>query len=146
MKIIIVRKIWEIIDRPFLVKYALISQHCNLWRNEADIVSTWSSILGIINTYVRKQDSMIPWSGPGRFHDPDMLVIGNPGITEGMSRVQLSVWSIWSAPLIMSNDLRNIRPEFRSILQNTRVISIDQDPMGRMGRMIWRVIFSRAPE
>jgi hypothetical protein len=67
------------------------------------------------------------------------LVIGNPGITEGMSRVQLSVWSIWSAPLIMSNDLRNIRPEFRSILQNTRVINIDQDPMGRFGRMVLRV-------
>jgi alpha-N-acetylgalactosaminidase len=67
------------------------------------------------------------------------LVIGNPGITEGMSRVQLSVWSIWSAPLIMSNDLRSIRPEFRAILQNARVLAIDQDPMGRMGRMVHRV-------
>ncbi|KAI6243498.1 Alpha-galactosidase [Aphelenchoides fujianensis] len=125
-------------DRPHLVKFDLISRHCNLWRNEADISSTWSSMLGIINTFVRKQDTLIPISGPGRWHDPDMLVIGNPGITEGMSRVQMSVWSIWSAPLIMSNDLRNIRPAFRSILQNTRVIAVDQDPMGRMGRMVWR--------
>jgi hypothetical protein len=44
-----------------------------LWRNEADITSTWGSILGIINTYVRKQNEMIGWSGPGRFHDPDMV-------------------------------------------------------------------------
>lgn len=50
----------------------------------------------------------------------------------------MSVWSIWSAPLIMSNDLRSIRPEFRSILQNARVIAIDQDPMGRFGRMVFR--------
>ncbi|KAI6212341.1 Alpha-galactosidase [Aphelenchoides besseyi] len=107
-------------DRMYLVKFDLISRHCNLWRNEADITSTWPSILGIINTFVKKQDILIPIAGPGRFHDPDMLVIGNPGITEGMSRIQMSVWSIWSAPLIMSNDLRMIAPEFRAILQNQR--------------------------
>lgn len=67
------------------------------------------------------------------------LVIGNPGINEGMSRVQMSVWSIWSAPLIMSNDLRSIRPELRAILQNTRVINVDQDPLGRFGRMVLKV-------
>ncbi|KAI6198577.1 Alpha-galactosidase [Aphelenchoides besseyi] len=125
-------------DRMYLVKFDLISRHCNLWRNEADITSTWASILGIINTFVKKQDILIPISGPGRWHDPDMLVIGNSGITEGMSRIQMSVWSIWSAPLIMSNDLRTITPEFRAILQNQRVIKVDQDPIGRMGRMVWR--------
>lgn len=62
-------------DRPYLVKYALISQHCNLWRNEADITSTWSSIFSIISTYVRKQNELVGWSGPGRFHDPDMVLI-----------------------------------------------------------------------
>ncbi|KAK6017035.1 hypothetical protein OSTOST_17476 [Ostertagia ostertagi] len=44
--------------------------------------------------------------------------------------------SIWSAPLIMSNDLRTIAPEFQRILLNRDVIAIDQDPLGRMGRLM----------
>ncbi|EPB71337.1 hypothetical protein ANCCEY_09555 [Ancylostoma ceylanicum] len=44
--------------------------------------------------------------------------------------------SIWSAPLIMSNDLRTIDPAFKQILLNRDVIAIDQDPMGKMGRLV----------
>lgn len=47
--------------------------------------------------------------------------------------------SIWSAPLIMSNDLRDIAPEFKEILLNSDVIAIDQDPMGKMGRLMLNV-------
>lgn len=70
-----------------------------------------------------------------------MLVIGNAGITEGMSRIQMTVWSIWSAPLIMSNELRTITPEFKKILQNRAVIDIDQDRLGEFGKMIKKVNF-----
>ncbi|KHJ94674.1 hypothetical protein OESDEN_05396 [Oesophagostomum dentatum] len=68
-----------------------------------------------------------------------MLVVGNPGITINMAIAQMTVWSIWSAPLIMSNDLRTIGSEFRNILLNREVIAIDQDPMGRMGRLVANV-------
>ncbi|VDM73387.1 unnamed protein product [Strongylus vulgaris] len=56
-----------------------------------------------------------------------------------MAIAQMTIWSIWSAPLIMSNDLRIIGPEFRKILLNREVIAIDQDPMGRMGRLVANV-------
>ncbi|KAI6198576.1 Alpha-galactosidase [Aphelenchoides besseyi] len=125
-----------LIDKPDKVNYTQIAKSCNTWRNFDDINSSWKSIFSIILYYVKMQDKHIPTHGPGQWHDPDMLVIGNSGITEGMSRIQMSVWSIWSAPLIMSNDLRTITPEFRAILQNRDVIAVDQDPLGVMGRMV----------
>nr|CDJ87533.1 AGAP009621-PA [Haemonchus contortus] len=65
------------------------------------------------------------------------LVIGmKDGLTVDQAKVQMSVWAIWSAPLIMSNDLRNIDPKFKEILLNRDVIAIDQDPMGKMGRLM----------
>ncbi|KHJ94670.1 hypothetical protein OESDEN_05392 [Oesophagostomum dentatum] len=121
------------------VDYSRVARSCNLWRNFEDISSSWESILRIIDYYDRHQDEHIPTHGPGHWHDPDMLVIGNPGITVNMAIAQMTIWSIWSAPLIMSNDLRTIGPEFRYILLNRDVIDIDQDPMGRMGRLVAKV-------
>lgn len=66
-------------------------------------------------------------------------MVGNAGISLGMSRIQMTVWSIWSAPLIMSNDLRTITPEFKAILQNRQVIAIDQDPLGDFGKVLKKV-------
>ncbi|CAD5232457.1 unnamed protein product [Bursaphelenchus xylophilus] len=117
------------------INYNRIAEVCNLWRNYPDIDNNWWSLMYIINEYVNAQDQLIPVHGPGQWNDPDMLIIGN-GITEGASRVQMSVWCIWSAPLIMSTDLRRIPAHLRAILQNREAISIDQDPMGRMGRMV----------
>ncbi|CAD5224396.1 unnamed protein product [Bursaphelenchus okinawaensis] len=119
------------------INYNRIAQVCNLWRNYPDVDNNLWSILYIINEFIKAQDQLIPVHGPGQWHDPDMLVIGN-GITEGASRIQMSVWCIWSAPLIMSNDLRTISPNLRAILQNRIAIGIDQDPMGKMGRMVLR--------
>ncbi len=51
----------------------------------------------------------------------------------------MSIWSIWSAPLIMSNDLRNLEMGHKEILQNKYVIAVDQDPMGVMGKMVRQV-------
>ena len=51
----------------------------------------------------------------------------------------MAIWSIWSAPLIMSNDLRTLLPEHREILLNPRIIAVDQDPLGIFGRMVYNV-------
>jgi len=127
---------WPAYQNQSLINYTLLGDICNLWRDFDDINSSWKSIFSIINHYIQLQDLRAKTQGPGKWHDPDMLVIGNDGITEGMSRIQMTVWSIWSAPLIMSNDLRTIAPEFRNILQNRKVIAIDQDPLGAFGKMV----------
>jgi alpha-N-acetylgalactosaminidase len=116
-----------------------IGQYCNLWRNFDDVDSTWSSISSIINYYDHHQDEMFPAAGPGRWNDPDMLVIGNPGITVDQARTQMAIWSIWAAPLFMSNDLRFLPAAFKDILLNGKVIAVNQDPLGIMGRQIVNV-------
>ncbi|GMS78980.1 hypothetical protein PENTCL1PPCAC_1155, partial [Pristionchus entomophagus] len=122
--------------QPEKIDYNIIGQHCNLWRNFDDVNSSWESIISIISYYDRNQDKHIPTHGPGKWHDPDMLVIGNAGITADMARAQMTIWCIWSAPLIISTDLRNIAPVFKQILQNRAVIAVDQDPLGKMGRLV----------
>ena len=51
----------------------------------------------------------------------------------------MAIWSILAAPLIMSNDLRSIRPEMKAILQNKDVIAVDQDALGIQGRRLTNV-------
>lgn len=66
--------------------------------------------------------------------DPDMLVIGNFGLSETQWETQMSFWSMWSSPLYMSNDLRRISKRAKKILKNRRVIEVDQDSLGKMAR------------
>ena len=51
----------------------------------------------------------------------------------------MAIWSILAAPLLMSVDLRTIRPEFKAILLNPHVIAVDQDPLGIQGRRVYKV-------
>lgn len=51
----------------------------------------------------------------------------------------MAIWAILAAPLLMSVDLRNIRPEFKAILQNERVIRVNQDHLGIQGRRLYKV-------
>lgn len=67
------------------------------------------------------------------------LIIGNFGLSYEQSRTQMAIWAILAAPLIMSNDLRSIRPEMKAILQNTDVIGVDQDALGIQGRRLSNV-------
>ncbi|KAH7719936.1 Melibiase family protein [Aphelenchoides avenae] len=131
-------------DIQFLpINYTTIAKYCNSWRNYYDVtpsyVRSWANILSIIDWYTANQDVLIPVHGPGQWNDPDMILAGNTEITHDQARAQMSLWVIWSAPLIMSNDLRTIDPESREILLNRGVIAIDQDPLGIMGRMVLRV-------
>uniref|UniRef100_A0A0N4ZQE9 Alpha-galactosidase n=1 Tax=Parastrongyloides trichosuri TaxID=131310 RepID=A0A0N4ZQE9_PARTI len=128
-----------LIDQPEKVNYTIIGKYCNLWRNFDDISRSWESILSIIDYYNKNQDILIPANGPGRWNDPDMIIVGNSEITIDQSKVQMTIWSIWSAPLIMSNDLRIIPQEYKEILQNVEVIAVDQDPLGIMGKLVYKV-------
>ncbi len=57
------------------------------------------------------------------------------------AKAQFAIWSIWSAPLLMSNDLRFMPPALKEILQNKKIIEVNQDPLGVMGRMVANVSF-----
>jgi alpha-galactosidase len=77
-----------------------------------------------------------PFSGPGHFNDPDMLEVGNGGLTPEESRSHFSIWALFAAPLMAGNDLVAMTPETRDILTNREVIAVDQDPLGMQGRKV----------
>ncbi|XP_028281345.1 alpha-N-acetylgalactosaminidase-like [Parambassis ranga] len=121
---------------PPVVNYTLMGNICNLWRNYFDIQDSWDSLQGIVDWFFNNQDDLQPAAGPGQWNDPDMLIIGNFGLSLEQSRSQMALWAIMASPLIMSNDLRNLDNGARAILQNKVAIAINQDPLGIQGRRL----------
>jgi hypothetical protein len=119
--------------------YTRIAEYCNLWRNYDDIDDNFDSVLEITEWYASQYGNMSDVHGPGSWNDPDMLIIGNFGLSYGQSQAQMALWSVLAAPLIMSVDLRTIDPWFKEILQNKNLIAINQDSLGVMGKRIAKV-------
>ncbi len=101
----------------------------NMWRTTTDIADQWESMTRIGFS----QNDLAPFAGPGHWNDPDMLEIGNGGMTDDEYRTHMSLWSILAAPLLAGNDLRNLTQSTKDILLNREVIAIDQDPAGMQG-------------
>ncbi|XP_053229198.1 alpha-galactosidase A [Podarcis raffonei] len=128
---------WPLYERPFRKpNYTEIKQYCNYWRNYADVYDAWGSVKNILDWTSYNQDSIVDTAGPGGWNDPDMLVIGNFGLSWDQQVTQLALWAIMAAPLLMSNDLRQISPQAKALLQNKEVIAINQDPLGKQGYRI----------
>src|SRR5438874_2247850 len=117
----------------------------NLWRTTGDIQDRWAGkqewspgnccsngMLDIVD----QNEPLYSYAGPGHWNDPDMLEVGNGGMTTAEYRSHFSLWALMAAPLIAGNDLRSMTPEIRDILTNKEVIAIDQDSLGRQGRRV----------
>ncbi len=96
----------------------------NSWRTTDDIKDRWESMEAIGFS----QPAISSYISVGHWNDPDMLEIGNGGMTTDEYRTHMSLWSMLAAPLLAGNDLRNMTEETKSILMNKEVIAIDQDP------------------
>ena len=101
----------------------------NLWRTTGDIQDRWASVLKILD----RQDSIARFAGPNGWNDPDMLEVGNGGMSDTEYRAHFSLWALLNAPLIAGNDLRSMSAATREILTNRDVIAVDQDWGGRQG-------------
>ncbi|XP_078067333.1 alpha-galactosidase A [Mustelus asterias] len=116
--------------------YTEIRKYCNHWRNHGDIDDSWDSVKSIIDWIALHQSLIAPIAGPGGWNDPDMLVIGNFGLSKDQQITQMALWAIMAAPLLMSNDLRNIDPDSKALLQNKYIIAINQDSLGIQGQRV----------
>ena len=116
--------------------WTLAAEACNTWRFYEDVEDSWTSILNIIDISVPLQRTIMKFHGPGQWFDPDQLIVGNWALSKDQARVQMAIWSLWSAPLYMGNDLRSIAPEMGAILKNEPLIRVDQDPLGVFGQMV----------
>ncbi|MBV9302459.1 MAG: glycoside hydrolase family 27 protein [Acidobacteriaceae bacterium] len=99
----------------------------NLWRTTDDIGDDWPSMSGI----GFRQAEISSYMQPGHWNDPDMLEIGNGGMTDDEYRVHMSLWCLLAAPLLAGNDLRKMSDATLAILTNRDVIAVDQDPAAR---------------
>lgn len=66
-------------------------------------------------------------------------MIGNFGLSHAQQESQMALWAIMAAPLFMSNDLRDICPRSKKLLQNKLIIDINQDPLGKQGYLALQV-------
>lgn len=96
----------------------------NLWRTTFDISDNWQSMERIGFAQVDITGN----ADPGHWNDPDMLEVGNGGMSPDEYRTHISLWSLLRAPLIAGNDLRSMTDETKSILMNPDIVAIDQDP------------------
>ncbi len=101
----------------------------NLWRTTGDINDTYSRTVEIGFS----QAGLAKYAGPGHWNDPDMLEVGNGGMTEDQYRTHMTLWVILAAPLLAGNDLSKMSPPTLSMLTNKEVIAVDQDPLGKQG-------------
>ncbi len=105
----------------------------NSWRTTGDISDNWKSMSHI---GFDLQLDLPQYAGPGHWNDPDMLEVGNGGMTDTEYRTHMSLWSLLAAPLLSGNDLRSMSPETKAILMNKEVIAIDQDPLGKEAQRV----------
>jgi len=109
----------------------------HLWRTTGDIYDcfdcikdhgTWKS-LGVMHI-LDLQDGLREYAGPSHWNDPDMMEVGNGGMSLNEDRAHFSMWAMLAAPLIAGNDLRSMSKQTLEILINNDVIAINQDSLG----------------
>lgn len=101
----------------------------NLWRTTDDISDRYDrmSVIGF------DQDGLEPFAGPGHWNDPDMLEVGNGGMSHDEYVTHMTLWSLLAAPLLAGNDLSKMTTDTLAILTNHEAIAVDQDAKGVQG-------------
>ncbi|XP_076085457.1 alpha-galactosidase A-like isoform X2 [Mytilus galloprovincialis] len=129
---------WPMDNRIQHIKpdFPAIRKTCNMWRIYNDIEDSWDSVIGIINWWSKDWYNMSAYHGPGGWNNPDMIVVGNFGLSPDQEKVHFGMWCIFAAPLLLANDLRSINNRSKALLLNKRLLAINQDPLGIQGKPI----------
>ena len=101
----------------------------NSWRTTGDIEDKWDSMISCADT----NNQWSSYAGPGGWNDPDMLEVGNGGMTTTEYETHFSLWALMKAPLLIGCDIRNMDSNTVRILTNHEVIAINQDKLGVQG-------------
>ncbi len=130
----------------------------HLWRTTTDIKDNWSDdkhgVVSLLNwsggdtarygafseddfdSGAYPPPGLAQYAGPNAWNDPDMLEVGNGGMTDTEYRSHFSLWALMAAPLVAGNDLRDMSEATLAILTNPEVIAVNQDPLGIQGTPI----------
>lgn len=110
------------------------------WRTTNDITDTWTSVKNI----ALAQDRSAPYAKPGNWNDPDMLVVGTVGwgnphpskLKPDEQYLHFSLWSLFSAPLLIGCDMEKLDAFTLNLLTNDEVIAVNQDPLGKQATCV----------
>ena len=113
----------------------------NCWRTTGDITDTWESMsdIGFSQTIQYK------YAKPGRWNDPDMLIVGQvgwganlrpTGLTPDEQYTHISLWCLLSAPLLIGCDINSLDDFTLNLLTNDEVIAINQDVLGKQAQQM----------
>ncbi len=132
--------------RPMVLSLCEWGKH-KPWTWEKQVGHLWRTTGDIHECYDCKQKWLIGWklildmqvgleefSGPDRWHDPDMLVVGRPLMPPQENKAHFSLWCMLNSPLIAGNDVRNMPESVRRILTNREIIALNQDPLAKQAR------------
>ncbi|KAH1043241.1 hypothetical protein GLYMA_09G160400v4 [Glycine max] len=104
----------------------------NSWRTTGDIQDKWDSMISRADL----NDKWASYAGPGGWNDPDMLEVGNGGMTTEEYRAHFSIWSLAKAPLLIGCDIRALDATTKELLSNKEVIAVNQDKLGVQGKKV----------
>ena len=126
----------------------------DIWRTSGDIVAPivagyphsdrTASFAGMLSNF--DQGIHPEAQHTGFYNDPDMMVVGMPGLSDPQNRVHMSLWAISGAPLILGADITKLSKTTTDIVTNPEVIAVDQDALGlqcvkvdeaTMGLQVW---------
>lgn len=112
-----------------------------MYRTGPDIKDSWTSLYHTSFSL----DKWAPFSGPGHWADPDMMIIGDVSIGPVLHPTRLtpdeqyshvSIFSLLSAPMLIGCPLERLDPFTINLLNNYEVLDINQDPLGKPARLI----------
>jgi hypothetical protein len=127
----------------------------NSWKSDLNLSDSYSSMVTMVNDV----DQYAQYAGPGGFNDPDMLEVGDGGMTATEDQSEFSLWAEMAAPLIMGANLATpdevtaaetrtgVSSELpaatsaqdsydQAIFGNKAVIAVDQDPLGLQASIV----------
>ena len=121
------------------------------WRTTGDLGLEKASRLPGFYSIGFKNAEHAEFAGPGRWNDPDYILIGYVGnahnisdppkptsLTQHEQYSYMSMWALTAAPLFYSGDITRLDPFTLNVLNNAEVIAVDQDPLGRQARIVRR--------
>jgi alpha-galactosidase len=112
------------------------------WRTTSDIRDNWTRMMQMFDGNSKHAAA----TAPGSFNDPDMLEVGNGGMSEEEYRTHQGLWALMSAPLIAGHDVRTTTDAAKAILTHPEVLDVDQDALAFQaimsrddgaGRQVW---------
>ncbi|KAG2404496.1 Alpha-galactosidase 1 [Vigna angularis] len=104
----------------------------NSWRTTNDINDSWESMISKADM----NEVYAEYARPGGWNDPDMLEVGNGGMTKNEYIVHFSLWALSKAPLLLGCDVRNMTKDTVDIVTNKEVIAVNQDSLGVQGKKV----------